>query len=207
MKITKLHGFEIIQKRKSIIIKDANGLWSISYKENTRAYNVIKHFIEQDHHENLKRLISALWAVDIMLIDDVCLKNINKAIINTKEIPNVGGFVFKYRKKHVKISTKARTWDANFSIGTMWHGSIGFHLRSDIDNANLLALIYYMTSVLVFTNIDFLKQLEKIIIKSHGRFSKSRLELMTKDEEQLYFRVEDYINNKNNGKGSRISTL
>lgn len=190
-----LHGFNVITSRDFITITDDKKLWSVSLKKGTAWHTSLEYQLKNDL-ENAKRLISILWVTEIMLSDTKCMKDITKAVLNARKVLYSDNFTFIPNDKNIKVISELKDWEATFAIGTKWNGSLNYHLMSDIPrNAGHLVWIFYACGM-IFTNVSFVKELQEILIRSHKRMLKAKPDEMTQEEERLYLRGLELLNEK-----------
>lgn len=191
-KKTDLHGFEVITTKKDITITDAKKLWAVSLKKGTAWHTSLEYQLKNDL-ENAKRLISILWVTEIMLSDTKCMKDITKAVLNAPLYSD--NFTFIPNDKNIKVISELKDWEATFAIGTKWNGSLNYHLMSDDTNARALVWIFYACGM-IFTDVSFVKQLQEILIRSHKRMLKAKPDEMAEEDERLYLRGLELLNEK-----------
>ena len=189
-----LHGFNVITSRDFITITDDKKLWSVSLKKGTAWHTSLEYQLKNDL-ENAKRLISILWVTEIMLSDTKCMKDITKAILKSRKVLYSDNFTFIPNDKNIKVISELKDWEATFAIGTKWNGSLNYHLMSDDTNARALVWIFYACGM-VFTDVSFVKQLQEILIRSHKRMLKAKPDEMAEEDERLYLRGLELLNEK-----------
>ena len=189
-----LHGFNVITSRDFITITDDKKLWSVSLKKGTAWHTSLEYQLKNDL-ENAKRLISILWVTEIMLSDPKCMKEITKAILKVRKVLYSDNFTFIPNDKNIKVISELKDWEATFAIGTKWNGSLNYHLMSDDTNARALVWIFYACGM-VFTDVSFVKQLQEILIRSHKRMLKAKPDEMAEEDERLYLRGLELLNEK-----------
>lgn len=189
-----LHGFNVITSRDFITITDDKKLWSVSLKKGTAWHTSLEYQLKNDL-ENAKRLISILWVTEIMLSDPKCMKEITKAILKVRKVLYSDKFTFIPNNKNIKVISELKDWEATFTIGTKWNGSLNYHLMSDDTNARALVWIFYACGM-VFTDVSFVKQLQEILIRSHKRMLKAKPDEMAEEDERLYLRGLELLNEK-----------
>ncbi len=189
-----LHGFNVITSRDFITITDAKKLWSVSLKKGTAWHTSLEYQLKNDL-ENAKRLISILWVAEIMLSDTKCMKDITKAVLKARKVLYSDNFTFIPNDKNIKVISELKDWEATFAIGTKWNGSLNYHLMSDDTNARALVWIFYACGM-IFTDVSFVKQLQEILIRSHKRMLKAKPDEMAEEDERLYLRGLELLNEK-----------
>lgn len=189
-----LHGFNVITSRDFITITDDKKLWSVSLKKGTAWHTSLEYQLKNDL-ENAKRLINILWVTEIMLSDPKCMKDITKAILKVRKVLYSDNFTFIPNNKNIKVISELKDWEATFAIGTKWNGSLNYHLMSDDTNARALVWIFYACGM-VFTDVSFVKQLQEILILSHKRMLKAKPDEMAEEDERLYLRGLELLNEK-----------
>lgn len=189
-----LHGFNVITSRDFITITDDKKLWSVSLKKVTAWHTSLEYQLKNDL-ENAKRLISILWVAEIMLSDTKCMKDITKAVLKARKVLYSDNFTFIPNDKNIKVISELKDWEATFAIGTKWNGSLNYHLMSDDTNARALVWIFYACGM-IFTDVSFVKQLQEILIRSCKRMLKAKPDEMTQEEERLYLRGLELLNEK-----------
>ena len=189
-----LHGFNVITSRDFITITDDKKLWSVSLKKGTAWHTSLEYQLKNDL-ENVKRLISILWVTEIMLSDPKCMKDIAKAILKVRKVLYSDNFTFIPNNKNIKVISELKDWEATFAIGTKWNGSLNYHLMSDDTNARALVWIFYACGM-IFTDVSFVKQLQEILIRSHKRMLKAKPDEMAEEDERLYLRGLELLNEK-----------
>ena len=189
-----LHGFNVITSRDFITITDDKKLWSVSLKKGTAWHTSLEYQLKNDL-ENAKRLISILWVAEIMLSDTKCMKDITKAVLKARKVLYSDNFTFIPNDKNIKVISELKDWEATFAIGTKWNGSLNYHLMSDDINARALIWIFYACGM-IFTDVSFVKQLQEILIRSHKRMLKAKPDEMTQEDERLYLRGLELLNEK-----------
>lgn len=189
-----LHGFNVITSRDFITITDDKKLWSVSLKKGTAWHTSLEYQLNNDL-ENAKRLISILWVTEIMLSDPKCMKEITKAILKVRKVLYSDNFTFIPNDKNIKVISELKDWEATFAIGTKWNGSLNYHLMSDTTNARALVWIFYACGM-IFTDVSFVKQLQEILIRSHKRMLKAKPDEMAEEDERLYLRGLELLNEK-----------
>lgn len=189
-----LHGFNVITSRDFITITDDKKLWSVSLKKGTAWHTSLEYQLKNDL-ENAKRLISILWVTEIMLSDPKCMKEITKAILKVRKVLYSDKFTFIPNNKNIKVISELKDWEATFAIGTKWNGSLNYHLMSDDTNARALIWIFYACGM-IFTDVSFVKELQEILIRSHKRMLKAKPDEMAEEDERLYLRGLELLNEK-----------
>ena len=189
-----LHGFNVITSRDFITITDDKKLWSVSFKKSTAWHTSLEYQLKNDL-ENAKRLISILWVTEIMLSDPKCMKDITKAILKVRKVLYSDNFTFIPNNKNIKVISELKDWEATFAIGTKWNGSLNYHLMSDDTNARALVWIFYACGM-IFTDVSFVKELQEILIRSHKRMLKAKPDEMAEEDERLYLRGLELLNEK-----------
>ena len=189
-----LHGFNVITSRDFITITDDKKLWSVSLKKGTAWHTSLEYQLKNDL-ENAKRLISILWVTEIMLSDPKCMKEITKAVLNARKVLYSDNFTFIPNDKNIKVISELKDWEATFAIGTKWNGSLNYHLMSDDTNARALVWIFYACGM-IFTDVSFVKELQEILIRSHKRMLKAKPDEMAEEDERLYLRGLELLNEK-----------
>ena len=189
-----LHGFNVITSRDFITITDDKKLWSVSLKKGTAWHTSLEYQLKNDL-ENAKRLISILWVTEIMLSDPKCMKDITKAVLNARKVLYSDKFTFIPNNKNIKVISELKDWEATFAIGTKWNGSLNYHLMSDDTNARALVWIFYACGM-IFTDVSFVKQLQEILIRSHKRMLNAKPDEMAEEDERLYLRGLELLNEK-----------
>ena len=189
-----LHGFSVITSRDFITITDAKKLWEVSLKKGTAWHTSLEYQLKNDL-ENAKRLISVLWVTEIMLSDPKCMKEITKAILKVRKVLYSDKFTFIPNNKNIKVISELKDWEATFAIGTKWNGSLNYHLMSDDTNARALVWIFYACGM-IFTDVSFVKELQEILIRSHKRMLKAKPDEMAEEDERLYLRGLELLNEK-----------
>lgn len=189
-----LHGFNVITSRDFITITDDKKLWSVSLKKGTAWHTSLEYQLKNDL-ENAKRLISILWVTEIMISDPKCMKEIAKAILKVRKVLYSDKFTFIPNNKNIKVISELKDWEATFTIGTKWNGSLNYHLMSDDTNARILVWIFYACGM-IFTDVSFVKQLQEILIRSHKRMLKAKPDEMAEEDERLYLRGLELLNEK-----------
>ena len=189
-----LHGFSVITSRDFITITDAKKLWAVSLKKGTAWHTSLEYQLKNDL-ENAKRLISILWVTEIMLSDTKCMGDISKAILKARKVLYSDTFTFIPNDKNIKVISELKDWEATFAVGTKWNGSLNYHLISDATNARALVWIFYACGM-IFTNVSFVKELQEILIRSCKRMLKAKPDEMTQEDERLYLRGLELLNEK-----------
>lgn len=189
-----LHGFNVITSRDFITITDDKKLWSVSLKKGTAWHTSLEYQLKNDL-ENAKRLISILWVAEIMLSDTKCMKDITKAVLKARKVLYSDNFTFIPNDKNIKVISELKDWEAIFAVGTKWNGSLNYHLMSDDTNARALVWIFYACGM-IFTDVSFVKQLQEILIRSHKRMLKAKPDEMAEEDERLYLRGLELLNEK-----------
>ena len=189
-----LHGFNVITSRDFITITDDKKLWSVSLKKGTAWHTSLEYQLKNDL-ENAKRLISILWVAEIMLSDTKCMKDITKAVLKARKVLYSDNFTFIPNDKNIKVISELKDWEATFAIGTKWNGSLNYHLMSDDTNARALVWIFYACGM-IFTDVSFVKELQEILIRSHKRMLKAKPDEMAEEDERLYLRGLELLNEK-----------
>ena len=189
-----LHGFNVITSRDFITITDDKKLWSVSLKKGTAWHTSLEYQLKNDL-ENAKRLISILWVAEIMLSDTKCMKDITKAVLKARKVLYSDKFTFIPNNKNIKVISELKDWEATFAIGTKWNGSLNYHLMSDDTNARALVWIFYACGM-IFNDVSFVKQLQEILIRSHKRMLKAKPDEMAEEDERLYLRGLELLNEK-----------
>ena len=189
-----LHGFNVITSRDFITITDDKKLWSVSLKKGTAWHTSLEYQLKNDL-ENAKRLISILWVAEIMLSDTKCMKDITKAVLKARKVLYSDNFTFIPNDKNIKVISELKDWEATFAIGTKWNGSLNYHLMSDDTNARALVWIFYACGM-IFTNVSFVKELQEILIRSCKRMLKAKPDEMAEEDERLYLRGLELLNEK-----------
>ena len=189
-----LHGFKVITSRDFITIEDAKKTWSVSLKKGTAWHTSLEYQLKNDLM-NVKRLISILWATEVMLSDTKCMKDIAKAIIKARKVLYSDNFTFIPNDKNIKVISEFKDWEAAFAIGTKWNGSLNYHLMNDATHARALVWILYACDM-IFTDVSFVKELQEILIRSCKRMLKAKPDEMTQEEESLYLRGLELLNDK-----------
>ena len=189
-----LHGFNVITSRDFITITDDKKLWAVSLKKGTAWHTSLEYQLKNDL-ENAKRLISILWVAEIMLSDTKCMKDITKAVLKARKVLYSDNFTFIPNNKNIKVISELKDWEATFAIGTKWNGSLNYHLMSDDTNARALVWIFYACGM-IFTDVSFVKELQEILIRSHKRMLKAKPDEMAEEDERLYLRGLELLNEK-----------
>ena len=66
---------------------------------------------------------------------------------------------------------------------------------SDDTNARALVWIFYACGM-IFTDVSFVKELQEILIRSHKRMLKAKPDEMAEEDERLYLRGLELLNEK-----------